>query len=83
MRIALSKEEEVLFQVQDLARDFSFELKLERRELEAIIEPLILRTTAMCAELLSRNGVKAKELRSLVMVGGPTPHSLCRAHHPA
>ena len=76
-RIALSKEDQVLFKVEDLARDasgapFSFEMKLDRGELEALIEPLIVRTTTMCSELLARSGLTAKELRGLVMVGGPT-----------
>ena len=76
-RIALSKEEQVLYKVEDLARDasgapVSFEVMLDRGELEALVEPLLVRTTAMCAELLSRSGLTAKELRGLVMVGGPT-----------
>ena len=77
VRIALSKEDQVLFKVDDLARDaggnpFSFEMNIDRTELEALIEPLIVRTTTMCSELLARSGLTAKELRGLVMVGGPT-----------
>jgi molecular chaperone DnaK len=77
VRIALSKEEQVLYKVDDLARDaggapVSFEVALDRGELESLVEPLIVRTTAMCAELLSRSGITAKELRGIVMVGGPT-----------
>jgi len=72
VRIALSKEEHALFRVDDLVRDYSFEAQLTREELDKLIEPLILRTTAMCNELLSRAGLTPSELRGLVLVGGPT-----------
>jgi molecular chaperone DnaK len=71
-RIALSKEEAVQFRVDDLVRDYSFNATITREELEKLVEPLILRTTAMCKELLDRAGLKASELKGLVMVGGPT-----------
>jgi molecular chaperone DnaK len=72
VRIALSKEEGVQFRVDDLVRDYTFDATITREELERLVEPLVLRTTAMCKELLDRAGLKASDLRGLVMVGGPT-----------
>ena len=77
VRIALSTAEQGTFRVPDLARTsageaFDAEFPLDRGELEALIEPLVLRTITMCKELLARNRLAAKDLSGLVMVGGPT-----------
>jgi molecular chaperone DnaK len=77
VRLTLSQEEQASFLVEDVARDSGGErvdiaFPLDRGQMEAMIGSLVLRTTAMCAELLRRNRLGAKELNGLVMVGGPT-----------
>ena len=77
VRIQLSKEEQASFLVEDVVRDqggdrVDIAFPLDRGQMEAIIDGLVLRTTSMCEELLRRNRLEAKELNGLVMVGGPT-----------
>ncbi len=77
VRVQLSQEEQASFLVEDVAQgsggarvDIAF--AIDREQMEAMVAALVLRTTVMCAELLRRNRLAAKDLNGLVMVGGPT-----------
>jgi molecular chaperone DnaK len=74
VRVQLSKQEQAEFHVADLTGDGrgGVAFPVDRAQMEAMVEGLVLRTTAMCQELLRRNRLGAKELNGLVMVGGPT-----------
>ncbi|HEX7839702.1 MAG TPA: Hsp70 family protein [Kofleriaceae bacterium] len=72
VRLALSTEPTARFEIQDLGRGASIAFELDRAGLEALLEPLVARTTALCSKLLARNRLPAGELSGLVMVGGPT-----------
>ncbi|MEO8699997.1 MAG: Hsp70 family protein [Kofleriaceae bacterium] len=67
VRLALSSEPIAHFAIPGLV-----EFDLASHELEALLEPLVVRTTALCNKLLGRNRIESKELSGLVMVGGPT-----------
>ncbi|WP_163995571.1 Hsp70 family protein [Pyxidicoccus caerfyrddinensis] len=76
VRILLSKQDQAEFRVDQLAQvggawaGVSF--PLDRGELESLIGSTVRRTTALCKRLLARNRLGAKELKGLVLVGGPT-----------
>jgi molecular chaperone DnaK len=70
VRLALSREPQARFELEERGVAFTFEL--DRDELEALLLPTIQRTAALCNKLLTRNRMKAGELSGLVMVGGPT-----------
>jgi molecular chaperone DnaK len=77
LRIALSERAEDEFHVDRLAttergETVGVRFSMDKSELEALIEPTVKRTTALCEKLLSRNRLKGSELNGLVMVGGPT-----------
>lgn len=77
VRIALSKAEREEFYVKQLIINSSgetidFRFSLTRSELEAILQTTILRTTALCKQILERNKLSASQLKRMVLVGGPT-----------
>ena len=72
VRLALSTAETAQFSIPELGRGASVAFELDRAGLEALLEPLVARTTALCGKLLKRNRIEASELSGLVMVGGPT-----------
>jgi molecular chaperone DnaK len=72
VRITLSVETTARFEIPELGRGASIGFALDRDGLEALLAPLVARTTALCNKLLKRNRVAAAELSGLVMVGGPT-----------
>lgn len=77
VRIALSECDLETFHVGDLAQREGGELvgvefSVDRGEMEAMVTPVLRRTTSLCRRLLSRNRIEAHELHGLVLVGGPT-----------
>ncbi len=77
LRVFLSGHEQGLFNVSKLytnskGEPVDIEMYFDRKKLECLIRPTVLRSTNLCKELLSRNRLKASELNGLVMVGGPT-----------
>src|SRR6185295_8461316 len=76
VRISLSQSETAEFHVDQLVNvdddRVSVRFVLTRDELEELIRPTILRTTALCRRMLERNGLSPAELKRLVLVGGPT-----------
>jgi molecular chaperone DnaK len=77
VRVALSQSEAADFRVERLAKAgdgdwVSVGFALTRGELEELIRPTILRTTALCRRMLQRNSLAPAELKRLVLVGGPT-----------
>lgn len=73
-RIELSFQEQIHLSV-DVSKysktDF-FEITLDREQLEHIIQPTIQRSIRLCNSILEKNKLKAHELNSIVLVGGPT-----------
>jgi molecular chaperone DnaK len=72
VRVALSASDAATFAIPDLGRGASITFDLDRDALEALLSPMIARTTALCNKLLTRNRTAAADLSGLVMVGGPT-----------
>ena len=72
VRLALSASASARFSIPDLGRGGGIEFELTAAELEAMLEPMVRRTTGLCNKLLGRNRISAAELSGLVMVGGPT-----------
>ena len=52
--------------------------RLERETLEALIQPLVERTVAICAQVLDDAGIRPEEVRGVVLVGGSTRVPLVR-----
>jgi len=69
VRLALSVDDTARFSLPEVG---GIEIAFDRAGLEALLEPLIQRTTGLCKKLLGRNRIAASELTGLVMVGGPT-----------
>ena len=77
VRIALSDQEQVTFDVPELARrpdgePVGFSRPVDRELLESLIAPIITRTTELCQTLLARNRLSTSGLKGIVLVGGPT-----------
>jgi molecular chaperone DnaK len=77
VRVALSTQEQVTFEVAELARrpdgeSVGFSRPVDRELLESLIAPIIMRTTELCKTLLARNRLTAGGLKGIVLVGGPT-----------
>jgi molecular chaperone DnaK len=50
----------------------ALELPIERAEYEALVEPLLGRSVAICLDLLKRHGYPSSSVERVVLVGGPT-----------
>jgi molecular chaperone DnaK len=77
LRILLSEQEQGVLKVSNLytntkGEPVDIEMPFDRQKLEDLIRPTVLRSTALCKELLARNRLKTSGLNGLVMVGGPT-----------
>jgi molecular chaperone DnaK len=77
VRVALSEEGQVSFEVPELARGpgggpVGFRATVDRELLESLIAPIITKTTELCTTLLARNRLTASGLKGIVLVGGPT-----------
>jgi molecular chaperone HscA len=77
IREALSSEETVEADVQ-LPEGFRLKARLGRAELEALIAPVVERTTAPCRDALRDAG--APRIDGVVLVGGATRTPLVRRH---
>jgi molecular chaperone DnaK len=76
-RIALSGQDQVQFEVPELARrpdgePVGLAVAVERGLLESLIAPIIARTIELCRCLLTRNRLTPSGLKGIVLVGGPT-----------
>jgi molecular chaperone DnaK len=77
VRIALSTAESEEFFIEQLVIDNNggttdIRFSLNRDELASLLRPTISRTTSLCKQILKRNKVSANQLKSMVLVGGPT-----------
>jgi molecular chaperone DnaK len=77
VRTALSDVDHDEFKLDSLATaedgtEISLEYQIEREELEHLIRPIILRTVQICKDILNRNRLAHREVKRLVLVGGPT-----------
>jgi molecular chaperone DnaK len=77
VRVALSDQDQVTFEVPELARKpdgepASFRRTVDRELLESLIAPIITTTTDLCKTMLARNRLTASGLKGIVLVGGPT-----------
>ena len=82
-KIDLSRRDEVELSLPELftiaGRRVDVELTLERRVVEALLAPLVDRSIRVCERLLSAHGLRADDLRRIVLVGGPTVMPALRA----
>ena len=77
VRVSLSDQDQVTFEVPELARrpdgePVGFRRTVDRELLESLITPIIMRTTELCKALLARNRMTGSALKGIVLVGGPT-----------
>ena len=70
LKIALSQQETAEFKV--VLPGKTYQRIWSRLEFEALIRPIVERTTAPCLQALLDAGLKKEDLSDLVMVGGPT-----------
>jgi molecular chaperone DnaK len=77
VRVALSEQEQVIFEVSELTRrpdgePIAFSRSVDRELLESLINPIITKTTELCKTMLARNRMTGLTLKGIVLVGGPT-----------
>jgi molecular chaperone DnaK len=77
VRVSLSDQDQVTFEVREIARrpdgePVDFRRTVDRELLELLITPIIMRTTELCKTLLARNRMTGSALKGIVLVGGPT-----------
>lgn len=60
------------FPDDDEGNEIELDLKLTSEMLFAVERPIFQRAIDICNELLKRNGLRRKDLDSLILVGGPT-----------
>ncbi len=76
-KVSLSRDESV-----DVLRDYlcqdeagmpvRFEFRLERAQLESIIDPFLERSINICKKVLSEKNMEPKNVQKMILVGGPT-----------
>ncbi|MGB8931964.1 MAG: Hsp70 family protein [Anaeromyxobacteraceae bacterium] len=71
-RIELSRAREAVLSVSAPERGDPVELVLDRPTLDRLCLPVVERSVAVCARLLSAHRVESTRLRRIVLVGGPT-----------
>jgi len=79
VRETLTAEESVEADV-DLPGGAVLHAKLSRAELEALIRPVVERTTGACRQALRDAGLEGKRVDGVVLVGGATRTPLVRRH---
>ena len=77
VRVALSEQDQVMFEVSELSRrpdgePIGFSRTVDRELLESLINPIITKTTELCKTMLARNRMTGSTLKGIVLVGGPT-----------
>ena len=77
VRVALSDQEQVTFEVPDLVGragedPVAFRRSVDRELLDSLLAPIISSTIELCQRLLSRNRLEPSGLKGIVLVGGPT-----------
>lgn len=82
-KIELTRAREAEILISALAagdRTVDVSLTLDRATLEKIVEPLVMRSIAVCMRLLAAHGIVPKEgaLARIVLVGGPTAMPMLR-----
>ncbi|HEY3146655.1 MAG TPA: Fe-S protein assembly chaperone HscA [Dongiaceae bacterium] len=73
---ALTRSESAMLQAEVAGRKVDF--AVSRRELEALIDPLIRRTMRACRQVLDDARVSPKDIQGVVLVGGSTRVPLVR-----
>jgi molecular chaperone DnaK len=68
----LSVEDSLILRLPFLSEDQSLEIPLTRGEIEAVCEPIIIRTRAHCLRSLGDARLKATDLDQIILVGGST-----------
>jgi molecular chaperone DnaK len=81
-KCALSERTEFDLQLPFLAtvdgQPVSFEARLVRDEIVALVEPLVDRTLEVCREVLAAKGLEAKDIDEVLLVGGQSRMPLVR-----
>lgn len=70
--------EEGEFCEDDDGEDIEIELTVNQESLKVVLEPIFQRAIDITLDLLKRNNLSAKNLQSLVLVGGPTLSPILR-----
>jgi molecular chaperone DnaK len=70
-RKRLSTEENSFIDLGDFELPVA-QLALDRERLELLIEPLVSRTISLARERIEKAGLKPQDVRSILLVGGPT-----------
>ncbi len=70
-KIALSTADCALLNV-DLTGSGKYQRKIERAQFEALIQPVLDRTTSPCKQALKDAGITAEQIDEVVLVGGST-----------
>jgi molecular chaperone DnaK len=78
-KIQLSTEKQVLiepddptFMQDDEGEDLDICIDIGREQFETLIKPLVDRAISISLDLVTRNGVKPGEMRTVLLIGGPT-----------
>jgi molecular chaperone DnaK len=76
-KIRISREETVEINIDPLGIDdkgdrFALDFELGRREVEALIEPFVLRSLNICKKVLAEKRLGAGDIQKVLLVGGPT-----------
>ena len=77
-KIALSTKDSAFVDV-DLPGDGKYQRKIERSQFEALIKPVLDRTTAPCKQALKDAGIISDQIDEVVLVGGSTRIPAVRA----
>lgn len=71
-KIELGREQQTNLFLPALLENLDVDLTLNRATLEALAAPIIERTLVVCHRLLDRYHIQHKDLKKIVLVGGPT-----------
>jgi len=82
-KIALSNSDSVNILLDFVCNDddgepVSLDYDLRRADVEALAEPIILRSINICKQVLADRNLSAKDLEKVILVGGPTKMPILR-----
>ncbi len=83
-KIRVSRDESVEICIDFLGEDdhgkpVKFEYELQKKDVEKLMEPFILRSVNICRKVLQEKRLGGGNIEKLIMVGGPTKNSYLRS----